>query len=74
MEYKRNKAILKELRIEGIFDRILKYKSSWVQHVSRMQRDFRDHQEISVSAYTQCNYSTIISATGNVQNTDFKKS
>jgi hypothetical protein len=74
MEYERNRVILNELRIEGIFDRILKHKSSWIQHVDRLQRDFRNYQEIRVSAYPQCNYSTILSATGNVQNTDFKKS
>jgi hypothetical protein len=47
---KRNKAILKEIRMEGIFDRISKHKSSWIQYADRIQRHIRIYQEIMVSA------------------------
>ena len=38
-DYKTNKQIAKELKITPILDKLLKYKSSWKQHVNRMPRN-----------------------------------
>jgi hypothetical protein len=36
---KRNEDILKELETETILDKMLNYKTYWIQHVDTMQRD-----------------------------------
>ena len=38
-DYKTNAQIAKELKITPILDKLLKYKTSWIQHVSRMPRN-----------------------------------
>ena len=37
--YKTNVQIAKELKITTILDKLLEYKRSWIQHVSRMPRN-----------------------------------
>jgi hypothetical protein len=39
MGCKRKEDIHLKLKTEPIFDKILKYKSNWIQHVHRIQRD-----------------------------------
>jgi hypothetical protein len=36
---KTNAQITKELKITPIFDKLLEYKRSWIQHVNRMPRN-----------------------------------
>ena len=38
-DYKTNAQIAKELKITPIFDKLLEYKRSWIQHVNRMPRN-----------------------------------
>jgi hypothetical protein len=38
MDSERNEHILKELK-ESVLEKILKYKTNWIQHVDRRQRD-----------------------------------
>jgi len=38
-DYKTNAHIAKELKITPILDKLLEYKSSWIQHVNRMPRN-----------------------------------
>jgi hypothetical protein len=38
-DYKTNLQIAKELKITPIFDKLLEYKSNWIQHVNRMPRN-----------------------------------
>jgi hypothetical protein len=37
-DLKRNKEVLKELKVEPIFDYICRYQNNWRQHVNRMSR------------------------------------
>jgi len=37
--YKTNTQITKELKITQILDKLLEYKSNWIQHVNRMPRN-----------------------------------
>jgi len=37
-DYKTNSQIAKELKITPIWDKLLEYKRSWIQHVNRMPR------------------------------------
>lgn len=39
MDYKRNEDILKQIKLEGILDKISKYKTNFIQHADRMRRD-----------------------------------
>jgi hypothetical protein len=38
-DYKTNTQIAKELKITPVLDRLLEYKRSWIQHVTRMPRN-----------------------------------
>ena len=38
-DYKTNVPIAKELKIAQIWDKLLEYKGSWIQHVNRMPRN-----------------------------------
>ena len=38
-DYKTNAQIAKELKITPILDKLLEYKSNWIQHVNRMPRN-----------------------------------
>ena len=38
-DYKTNTQIAKELKITPIFDKLLRYKRNWIQHVNRMPRN-----------------------------------
>jgi hypothetical protein len=38
-DYTTNAQIAKELKITPIFDKLLEYKRSWIQHVNRMPRN-----------------------------------
>ena len=38
-DYSTNAQIAKELKITPIFDKLLKYKRNWIQHVNRMPRN-----------------------------------
>jgi len=38
-DYKTNTQITKELKITPILDKLLEYKSNWIQHVNRMPRN-----------------------------------
>jgi len=38
-DYKTNTQIAKELKITPILDKLLEYKSNWIQHVNRMSRN-----------------------------------
>jgi len=38
-DYSTNAQITKELKITPIFDKLLKYKRNWIQHVNRMPRN-----------------------------------
>jgi hypothetical protein len=38
-DYKTNTQIAKELKITQILDKLLEYKSNWIQHVNRMPRN-----------------------------------
>jgi hypothetical protein len=37
--YKTNTQIAKELQITQILDKLLEYKSNWIQHINRMPRN-----------------------------------
>jgi hypothetical protein len=38
-DYKTNTQIAKELKITQILDKLLEYKSNWIQHVNRIPRN-----------------------------------
>jgi hypothetical protein len=38
-DYKTNRLIAKELKITPILDKLLEYKSNWIQHVTRIPRN-----------------------------------
>ena len=38
-DYKTNSHLAKELEITPVLDKLLEYKSNWIQHVNRMPRD-----------------------------------
>jgi len=38
-DYETNAQIAKELKIAPIFDKLLEYKRSWIQHVNRMPQN-----------------------------------
>jgi hypothetical protein len=38
-DYKTNTQIAKKLKITSIFEKLLKYKRNWIQHVNRMPRN-----------------------------------
>jgi hypothetical protein len=39
MDNERNKHILKEAETEPTLHKLLKYKTRWIKHINRMQRD-----------------------------------
>jgi hypothetical protein len=38
-DYKTNTKIAKELKITTILDKLLEYKTNWIQHVNKMSRN-----------------------------------